>query len=258
MNTSYKVVGTWGAQKYTTELGEFATMEEAMDCANNWREAPKACGLHMDLIEVMRIKKSESTVYSAAHTAPRDPRTGPSGSREHGSDNQDTARHLEDILEELESRYQEEGLRPVGLVSDVDHAFASIIALRDVTTESIEALQEDIAEDRHRLLNVRRDVATDLMNTASNIRDLEGEVCTLKDDVLGYKEMVEELRSEMKVLRDEMMAMNYVLGHDDVPFNLFSHRSEEVGQTGAHKITKEQAEKFKAIQGAGDAWYNRK
>ena len=31
MNTSYKVVGTWGAQKYTTEIGEFATLEEAMD-----------------------------------------------------------------------------------------------------------------------------------------------------------------------------------------------------------------------------------
>ena len=70
MNTSYKVVGTWGAQKYTTEIGEFATLEEAMDCANNWREAPKSYGLHMDLIEV--IKVTNVTVWAEQQPAPRD------------------------------------------------------------------------------------------------------------------------------------------------------------------------------------------
>jgi len=65
----YKVIATWGAQKYTTELGEFATMEEAMDRVNRWQDAPEVEGMQMDLIEVIRV--TQSTVYSA-HTAPSD------------------------------------------------------------------------------------------------------------------------------------------------------------------------------------------
>ena len=44
MNPKYKVIATWGAQEYTTELGEFATLEEAMDCTNNWALARRAEG----------------------------------------------------------------------------------------------------------------------------------------------------------------------------------------------------------------------
>ncbi len=67
----YKVIATWGAQKYTTELGEFATMEEAMDRVNRWQDAPQAKGMHMDLLEVIAVSQLRSTVYSA-HTAPSD------------------------------------------------------------------------------------------------------------------------------------------------------------------------------------------
>lgn len=63
---TYKVIGTWGAQEYTTELGEFGTMEEAMDRVNRWHEAPQAKGMHIDLLEVIQV--TQSTVYSV-HTA---------------------------------------------------------------------------------------------------------------------------------------------------------------------------------------------
>ena len=61
MKMKYKVIATWGAQKYTTELGEFSTMEEAIDLANNWQDAPKAKGILVDIIEVIQI--TQKTVY---------------------------------------------------------------------------------------------------------------------------------------------------------------------------------------------------
>lgn len=55
MSASYKVVATWGAQKHPTELGEFATLDEAMDRLNRWHEAPEVQGMKIDLLEVIKV-----------------------------------------------------------------------------------------------------------------------------------------------------------------------------------------------------------
>ncbi len=44
MSETYKVITMSADEKHNTELGEFATLEEAMDCTNNWALARRAEG----------------------------------------------------------------------------------------------------------------------------------------------------------------------------------------------------------------------
>ena len=154
----YRVIGTWGAQKYTTEIGEFATMEEAMDCAYNWREAPRAYGLHMDLIEVIQV--TQTTVYSA-HTASRD--CGEDGGE---TQNKDVIDALQKTVWKLEDRHV--GLRN-DVMLDIDHVYEKIDELRDEMSKEIVA--------------VRRDVTMDVMNSDSDIRALKSEVEVLRREM---------------------------------------------------------------------------
>ena len=55
----YKVIATWGAQKHTTELGTFDTLEGATYLAENWQDAPMAKNMHFDLIEVIKVTYSK-------------------------------------------------------------------------------------------------------------------------------------------------------------------------------------------------------
>ena len=179
----FKVIGTWGAQKYTTEIGEFATLEEAMDCAHNWREAPKSYGLHMDLIEVIAV--SQSTVYSA-HTAPRDC----------GEDGGETQGKKPDYASDTVLQMQRVGVPPS------TGRFESILTQPN---EQVDALQKTVwkLEDRHvglrndvmldidelrdemskEIVAVRRDVTMDVMNSDSDIRALKNEVEVLRREV---------------------------------------------------------------------------
>ena len=61
----FKVIGTWGAQKYTVELGTFSELEDAMHRANNWEITSWAGNMYMDLIEVVKI--TESVVWFDEH-----------------------------------------------------------------------------------------------------------------------------------------------------------------------------------------------
>ena len=58
MDQIFKVIGTWGSQKYTVHLGTFTELEEAMDRAKNWETTSWAGNMHMDLIEVIKITES--------------------------------------------------------------------------------------------------------------------------------------------------------------------------------------------------------
>ena len=167
MSTSYKVVGTWGAQKHPTELGEFATVDEAMDRVDRWQGAPEVRGMHIDFIEVIRV--THTTVYSA--------NTAPSDCGEDGSDGGETQEQygieaLQKTVWKLEDRHV--GLRN-DVMLDIDHVYEKIAELRDDMSKEIVA--------------ARRDVTMDVMNSDSDIRALKNEV--------------EVLRREMESLREE-------------------------------------------------------
>lgn len=132
MSTSYKVVGTWGAQKYTTALGEFATLDEAMDRVDRWQDAPEVQGMHTDFIEVIRV--THTTVYSA-NTAPSD-----CGEDEDGGEtqNKDVIDALQKTVWKLEDRHV--GLRN-DVMLDIDHVYEKIAELRD----EMESLRERTA-----------------------------------------------------------------------------------------------------------------
>ena len=58
MKKEYRVV-TSDAQKHTTELGEYESLEEAMDCANNWALARRTELKEKNEAEALRREKED-------------------------------------------------------------------------------------------------------------------------------------------------------------------------------------------------------
>ena len=231
--TVFKVIGTWGAQKYTTELGTFDTLQDAMNRVDNYHEAPDAYGLHMDHIEV--VKCSESMVWFAKDLEVDEPnypelsRLSPSaaadlqdyvdyerqGVKEQRRDPFQPFDDLQEAMRNLEDRHV--GLRHE-LGTDLDHVYEHIDELREqvesgsadiVTFDQVYELITELREETAKEIKaVRHDVTMDIVNTDSDIRSLKNELYTLRDDVLAYREVVDELdaamRHEVAGLRREM------------------------------------------------------
>ena len=178
--TQFKVIGTWGAQKYTTVLGTFDTLQEAMNRVDNWQDAPEVKGMHIDLIEV--VKHTQSTVWFAKDQS--------------GQDN-----HLSESSNTSPSAAADPDYERVGIPPSTGR-FAGIRS-GDKTDyfQPFDDLQETVRnlEDRH--VGMRHDTQAEL--------DVVFEaIGTLRDDVLAYKEITEELdaamRHEVAGLRREM------------------------------------------------------
>jgi predicted RNase H-like nuclease (RuvC/YqgF family) len=164
MNPKYKVIATWGAQGYTTELGEFATLEEAMDRVNAWHEAPEVKGMRIDLLEV--VKHTQSTVWSeqpATNTASAVDyeRVGVNTASAVDEQVRDTFQPFDDLQEtvwNLEDRHV--GLRQE-LGADIDHVYEHIDELREQVssaTADIDHLDNLDQEMRHEVAGLRREM----------------------------------------------------------------------------------------------------
>ena len=185
MNPKFKVVATWGAQEYTTELGEFGTMEEAMDRVNRWHEAPQVKGMKIDLLEVLKV--TNVTVWQVQPTT-----------------------WTETAVDYTASAVDYER---VGVKGEISPAFAGTRTqpnneqVRD-TFQPFDDLQDTVRhlEDRH--VGLRNDVMLDINeafehigelkdNVAEDMTELRSNVYTLQDDVLAYKEVTEELKRDV-------------------------------------------------------------
>ena len=219
MSTSYKVVAIWGAQKHTTELGEFATLDEAMDRFNTWHDAPEVQGMKIDLLEVIKVTNvtvlSEQPVYSA-NTAPRD-------CGEDGGETQDYVDYERVGVKEQKPDYASDTVlqmqrvgvppstgrfesiltQPNEQVRDTFQPFDDLqetvrnledrhVGLRHALSEDIDYVYDHITELRDELskeiVAVRRDVTMDVMNSDSDIRALKNEVEVLRREMESLRE----------------------------------------------------------------------
>ena len=198
--TQFKVIGTWGAQKYTTVLGTFDTLQDAMNRVDNWQDAPEVKGMHIDLIEV--VKHTQSTVWFAKDQS--------------GQDN-----HLSESSNTSPSAAADPDYERVGIPPSTGR-FAGIRKrmqpqpdeqVRD-TFQPFDDLQETVwnLEDRH--VGLRQELGADIDHVYEHIDELREQVeCRSADidnldqemrhEVAGLRREMENLRSEIAGLRGE-------------------------------------------------------
>ena len=228
--TVFKVIGTWGAQKYTTELGNFDTLQDAMNRVDNWQDAPEVKGMRIDLIEVVKVTESmvwfSKDLDDGEQNYPELSRLSlpaaadlqdyvdyeRQGVKEQQRDTFQPFDDLQETVRNLEDRHV--GMRH-DTQAELDVVFEAIDEIRDDATSAaadIDEVYEHITELREETAReikaVRHDVTMDIVNSDSDIRALKNELYTLRDDVLAYREVTDELdaamRHEVAGLRREM------------------------------------------------------
>ena len=165
MKTEYRVIGTWGAQRYETVIGTYDDLYTAETRVDTWQDDPTY--KYSTFIDV-RIEKHTSKIVSIA----RDQSWSPTpdyervGLKEQVRDPFQPFGDLQEQVEHLEDRHV--GLRHE-LGTDIDHVYEHITELREQLAKEIKA--------------VRHDVTMDIMNTDSDIRALKNEVEALRREI---------------------------------------------------------------------------
>ncbi len=138
MKTEYRVIGTWGAQRYETVLGTYNDLYAAETRVNTWQDDPTY--KYSTFLEV-RIEKHTAHIVSIA----RDQTSSPTPDYERqGVQVRDPFQPFGDLQEQvdlLEDRHV--GLRHE-LGADIDHVYEHINELR----EQVEALRREIKDLR--------------------------------------------------------------------------------------------------------------
>jgi predicted nucleic acid-binding Zn-ribbon protein len=168
MNTEYRVIGTWGAQRYETVIGTYDDLYAAETRVDTWQDDPTY--KYSTFLEV-RIEKHTSKIVSVA----RDQTSSPTPDYER-TGVRDTFQPFDDLQEQvrnLEDRHV--GLRHE-LGTDIDHVYEHITELR----EQVESAQAQTRNLEHIFENFE---------------------CEVRHEVAGLRREIESLRHDLRVLK---------------------------------------------------------
>jgi len=206
MNPKFKVVATWGAQEYTTELGEFATLEEAMDRVNAWQDAPEVKGMKIDLLEVIKVTNVtvwdeqpaadlQGTATAVDYERVGVNNTAPAADKEQVRDTFQPFDDLQETVWNLEDRHV--GLRQE-LGGDIDHVYEHIDELREQVVSATAEIDNLDQEMRHEVAGLRREME-------ALKQEVSGRILEHTTNFGGALENFEtEVGKDMKALRNEL------------------------------------------------------
>ena len=201
IETKYVVIGTWGAKNHETELGTYETLTEAETRADTLSEDKIYEYSHFHEV---RIEKHSSIIVHRVKDIPNP--SSPDYERQGVIESFGVSDDLHEWIRQLEDRHV--GLRH-DLMSDMDFLH-----------EKFETLRNDVNKE---LKELRVDVVHDIMNTDSDVRALENEVETLRDDVASVQGQLtnfeQETGKEIHGLRREIENLHAMILKNDRPVN---------------------------------------